>query len=108
MKPVCISGSGLFTPAESVSNAELVGAFNHYVALYNAEHEAEIEAGAVQALAPSSDEFIVKASGIKARYTMDKAGVIDPAIMRPLIRKRGEDEPALLVEMGLAAAREAL
>jgi beta-ketodecanoyl-[acyl-carrier-protein] synthase len=108
MKPVCISGSGLFTPAESVSNAELVAAFNRYVELYNAEHRAEIEAGGVPALAPSSDEFIVKASGIKARYTVDKAGVIDPAVMRPLIRKRGDDEPALLVEMGLAAAREAL
>jgi len=38
MKKVCISGSGLFTPAESVSNDELVVAFNTYVESFNAEH----------------------------------------------------------------------
>ncbi len=108
MKKVCISGSGLFTPAESVSNDELVLAFNAYVDAYNAEHAEAIAAGAVTALAPSSSEFIVKASGIKSRYTVDKAGIIDPALMHPRIRPRGNDEPSLMVEMGLVAARQAL
>ncbi|GAC1620812.1 MAG: beta-ketoacyl-ACP synthase III [Nevskia sp.] len=108
MKKVCISGSGLFTPAESVSNDELVLAFNSYVERFNADHAEAIAAGAVQPLAPSSSEFIVKASGIKARYTVDKSGVIDPEIMHPRIRTRGNDEPSLLVEMGLAASRQAL
>lgn len=108
MKRVCISGSGLFTPAESVSNDELVLAFNAYVEHYNAEHAAAIAAGTVEPLAPSSSEFIVKASGIKSRYTVNKAGVIDPMQMRPRIRSRGNEEPALMVEMGLAAAHEAL
>lgn len=108
MKKVCISGSGLFTPAESVSNDELVIAFNTYVDSYNAEHADAIAAGTVAALAPSSSEFIFKASGIKARYTVDKAGVTDPEIMHPQIRVRGNDEPSLMVEMGLVAAKQAL
>lgn len=108
MKKVCISGSGLFTPAESVSNDELVATFNRYVESFNAENATAIASGTVEPLQPSSSEFIVKASGIKARYTVNKAGVVDPKVMRPLIRKRGDDEPSLLVEMGLAAARQAL
>lgn len=108
MMKVCISGSGLFTPAESVSNDELVVAFNAYVERFNADNEAAISAGDVQPLLPSSGEFIVKASGIKARYTVDKRGVIDPAVMRPQIRNRGNDEPSLMAEMGLAAAQQAL
>jgi beta-ketodecanoyl-[acyl-carrier-protein] synthase len=108
MKRVCISGSGLFTPAESISNDELVATFNQYVEDYNADHATAIAAGAVQPLAPSSSEFIVKASGIKARYSVNKAGVLDPKVMRPRIRTRGDDEPSLLAEMGIAAARQAL
>jgi beta-ketodecanoyl-[acyl-carrier-protein] synthase len=108
MKRVCISGSGLFTPAESISNDELVASFNRYVENFNAENATAIAAGTVTPLQPSSSEFIVKASGIKARYCVNKAGVLDPAVMRPQIRKRGDDEPCLLVEMGLAAARQAL
>jgi len=108
MKRVCISGSGLFTPADSISNDELVAAFNAYVERHNAENATAIAAGAAEPLQPSSSEFIVKASGIQARYSVNKAGVLDPAVMRPQIRKRGDDEPSLLVEMGLAAARQAL
>ena len=54
MTRVHITGTGLFTPEESVSNEELVTAFNAYVENFNAEHAAEIEAGTVEALAPSS------------------------------------------------------
>jgi beta-ketodecanoyl-[acyl-carrier-protein] synthase len=108
MKKVCISGSGLFTPAESVSNDELVATFNRYVERFNSENAAAIEAGTVQPLAPSSSEFIERASGIKSRYTVDKAGVIDPDVMHPRIRSRGDDEPSLMVEMGGVAAKQAL
>ncbi|MDR3419117.1 MAG: beta-ketoacyl-ACP synthase III [Nevskia sp.] len=108
MIKVCISGSGLFTPSESISNDELVAAYNTYAEHHNAENATAIAAGAMEPLPMSSTEFIVKASGIKARYTVDKAGVLDPKVMRPQIRKRADDEPCLLVEMGLAAAREAL
>ncbi len=108
MKKVCISGSGLFTPVESVSNDELVLAFNTYVERFNIDNADAIAAGSVTALAPSSTEFIYKASGIKARYTVDKSGVIDPEVMHPQIRPRANDEPSLMVEMGLVAARQAL
>lgn len=108
MKRIAITGTGLFTPAESISNDELVVAFNQYVERYNARHAAEIGAGTVQALAPSSSEFIVKASGIQSRYVVNKSGVLDPEVMRPQIRNRGNDEPSIMCEMGVSAARQAL
>ncbi len=108
MTNVCISGSGLFTPAESVSNDELVAAFNRYVENHNNEHASAIAEGSVQPLAPSSSEFIVKASGIHSRHVVDKAGVLDPAMMRPRIPKRSEGEPSLMAEMGAAAALQAI
>ncbi len=45
---------------------------------HNDAHAAAIAAGTVTALPESSTEFIVKASGIKSRYVMDKAGILDP------------------------------
>ena len=108
MMRVAITGSGLYTPPESISNDELVIAFNAYVDQFNAQNAAAIAAGTVQPLAHSSSEFIVKASGIKARNVVNKSGILDPEVMRPLIRKRGNDEPSILAEMGVAAAREAL
>ena len=38
MSDIVISGTGLYTPAESISNEELVASFNTYVELYNEEH----------------------------------------------------------------------
>ncbi|MBS0411113.1 MAG: beta-ketoacyl-ACP synthase III [Proteobacteria bacterium] len=108
MRQAVIAATGLYTPPNSISNAELVEAFNAYVADFNAEHAAAIEAGEVAALAPSSVEFVEKASGIKARYVVDKAGVIDPKVMRPNIPERPNEEISVLAEMAVAAAREAL
>ena len=108
MKRVAISGSGLYTPQQSISNDELVASFNAYVDAENARNASAIAAGHCAPLQHSSSEFIVKASGIKSRYVVDKTGVLDPAFMRPRIRARSDDEPSLMVEMGLAAAREAL
>ena len=70
MKQAVISGTGLFTPSQSISNEELVESFNAYVAQFNADHAAAIEAGTVTALEPSSVAFIEKASGIKSRFVM--------------------------------------
>lgn len=103
-----ITGSGLFTPAQSISNDELVASFNAYVDAFNAQNAAEIAAGSCTALQHSSSEFIYKASGINSRYCIDKAGVLDPETMHPVIAPRGNDEPSVMIEMGLAAAREAL
>lgn len=108
MHKVVISGSGLFTPPHAVSNEALVAAFNQYVANYNQEHAAEIASGALTALAESSSEFIVKASGIRQRFLMDKDGVLDPARMCPHLPERPNEALSLQAEMGVAAAREAL
>lgn len=60
------------------------------------------------ALAESSCEFILKASGIKNRYVMDKTGILDPDIMCPRIPERSNDELSILAEMAVKAARDAL
>ncbi len=108
MRSAAIAATGLFTPPESISNAELVETFNAYVERYNAANAAAIEAGAVEALQASSPEFIEKASGVKSRFVVNKSGILDPAIMRPQIAERPNDEPSLLAEMAVAAAEEAL
>ncbi|WP_299705426.1 beta-ketoacyl-ACP synthase III [uncultured Tateyamaria sp.] len=103
-----ITGTGVFTPEQSISNAELVEAFNAYADLYNAEHADEIAAGEVEAKDHSSEEFIIKASGIERRYVMDKSGVLDPKVMHPLLRQRSDDEPSIMAEMAVDAANKAL
>ncbi|WP_028079422.1 beta-ketoacyl-ACP synthase III [Solimonas soli] len=108
MIKAAITGTGLYTPPQSISNDELVACYNAYVEKKNAERAEAIAAGSAEALQPSSSEFIVKASGIKARYVVDKSGVLDVDIMRPRIATRGNDEPSLLAEMGVSAARQAL
>lgn len=107
-RKVCISGSGLYTPPESVSNDELVATYNTWASRENAAHAAAIAAGTQAALPLSDSAFIVKASGIKSRHTVDRSGVLDPDFMRPRIRTRGNDEPSLMCEMGLAAARQSI
>jgi len=103
-----IAGTGLFTPPQSISNAELVASFNDYVSRWNARHAGEIAAGRAQPLQPSSAEFIEKASGIKARFVIDKEGILDPERMAPRIAARPDDALSVLAEMAVNAAREAL
>ena len=103
-----ISATGLFTPPDSISNTELVESFNAYVAQHNAQHEEAIAAGEIEALQPSSVEFIEKASGIKSRFVLSKAPILDPDIMCPRLPERADDELSILAEIGLAAARDAL
>ncbi|MBI1331047.1 MAG: beta-ketoacyl-ACP synthase III [Alphaproteobacteria bacterium] len=101
MTAIALSGTGLFTPQQAISNAELVEAFNEYVRRANA-------AGHEPALQPSSVEFIEKASGIKSRYVMDKAGILDPDVMCPRIPERPDSQISILAEMAVAAARDAM
>tara|TARA_R110002124_G_scaffold91271_2_gene232433 strand:+ start:10904 stop:12127 length:1224 start_codon:yes stop_codon:yes gene_type:complete len=105
---VVISGTGLYTPTESISNEELVESFNAYVEQFNADNAAAIEAGTVEALACSSTEFIEKASGIKSRYLMNKSGILDINRMVPDIPERANEEQSLLCEMAVKAAHQAL
>jgi beta-ketodecanoyl-[acyl-carrier-protein] synthase len=105
---VVISATGLFTPEHTISNAELVASYNAYVARYNNEHAAAIEAGQTPALQASSVEFIEKASGIKSRFVMEKRGTLDVARMAPDIPERPNEHISIQAEMAVAAAREAL
>jgi|TARA_R100000049_G_C1951434_1_gene99591 beta-ketodecanoyl-[acyl-carrier-protein] synthase len=106
-RPV-ISATGLFTPEDSISNAELVESFNAFVDRHNAEHADEIASGEAEPLVHSSVEFIEKASGIKSRHVINKAPLIDPAIMEPRHELRGNDDLSMMAEIGVAAARDAL
>src|SRR3990167_1392531 len=106
-RPV-ISATGLFTPAESITNEELVASFNAYVERHNARHAEAIEAGEIEPLLPSSVGFIEKASGIKSRHVMAKAPILDPEIMAPRWQERGDEELSILAEIGVKAAQDAL
>ncbi|QFU76065.1 beta-ketoacyl-ACP synthase III [Halioglobus maricola] len=108
MTDIVISGTGLYTPQESISNEELVESFNAYVEAFNAENMAAIEAGELAPLQPSSAEFINKASGIESRYVMNKSGILDPERMVPSLPDRPNEEQSIQCEMAVGAARNAM
>ncbi len=103
-----ITGSGLFTPSESISNEELVASFNAWVDVYNTDNNEAIAAGELEAKTHSSAEFIERASGIKSRYVINKAGIIDPERMVPEIPERHNDEPSVMCEIACKAAEQAM
>ena len=108
MHTVVISGTGLFQPPHTITNEELVQAFNRYVDLQNERFASEIEAGTRPALQHSSVEFIEKASGIHQRYVMEKTGVLDPERMYPRYAERTDDQLSMMAEIAVAAAEQAL
>ena len=103
-----ISSTGLWTPKDSISNDELVAAFNAWSDKWNAEHADEIAAGTLEAKPLSNAEFILKASGIKSRFVISKGPILDPEIMAPRIAERPNEEISVLAEIAVAAARDAL
>jgi len=106
-KPV-ISATGLWTPPETITNAELVDSYNRWADIWNAERAADINAGLIEPKTHSSVEFIEKASGIKSRHVIDKSGVLNPDIMTPRIPERPNDSISVLAEIAVNAARNAL
>jgi len=108
MTGIVISGTGLYTPPHSISNQELVTSYNSYVDRFNRENTVAITGGEVPALEYSSVEFVVKASGINARYVMEKDAILDPEIMAPRIPERANDEISVLAEIAVSAAKGAL
>jgi len=108
MSKVVISGTGLYTPSQSISNEELIASFNAYVQQHNAQNAAAIASGEVVALEESSVAFIEKASGIKSRFVMNKEGVLDINRMVPHLPERSDEEPSIMCEMAVAAATQAL
>jgi beta-ketodecanoyl-[acyl-carrier-protein] synthase len=108
MTGVVISGTGVFTPAQSISNEELVRAFNAYATTENEKNKAQIASGAMEPIGLSSEEFIFKASGIERRFVLNKSGVLDPKVMHPVLPPRPDDEISVMAEMAVDAAGKAL
>jgi beta-ketodecanoyl-[acyl-carrier-protein] synthase len=107
-KQVVISGSGLWTPPNSVSNEELVESYNAHADQYNEQNKKAIEAGELSEKPHSSASFIEKASGIKSRYVYVKDGILDINRMRPNIPHRADDEISNQAEVAIKAAKLAL
>ncbi len=108
MQRAAITGVGLWTPPHRVSNAELVASYNAYAERYNTENASAIDRGERQALEPSSEGFIEKASGIRSRYAYVKDGILDIDRMRPKLPVRADDALSHQAEMAVHAARDAL
>ena len=108
MHNAAITGTGIFTPEDSISNEELVVVFNAFADRFNAAHAEDIAAGKVEAKPQSSAPFIVSASGIERRYVLNKSGVLDPDRLYPHFAPRSNDEPTLMAEIALKAAHVAL
>lgn len=103
-----ITGTGVFTPDQIITNAELVEAFNAYADRMNEKNADAIAAGELEPMEHSSTDFIFKASGIEQRYVIDKSGVLDPEVMHPLFAERADGEISLMAEMAVDSCNKAL
>lgn len=108
MTQIVISGSGLWTPDQSISNEELVASYNAYADKFNTENARAIEAGEIEQKPFSSAAFIEKASGIKSRHVYTREGILDLDRMRPMIPERPPGELSYQAEVGIWAAEKAL
>ena len=106
--PVVISGSGLWTPPDVITNEELVASYNAYAEKFNLKNAAAIASGEVEEKPFSSARFIEKASGIKARYVYAKDGILDIDRMRPKFPERPETALSNQAEIAIHAAKDAL
>ena len=105
---VSISGTGVYTPSQKISNRELVESFNAYVDFYNDENSESILEGSLEALTYSDVGFIEKVSGIKSRFVLDKEGILDPKRMRPSLKERSNEEASIQAEISVLACKEAI
>lgn len=108
MHNVAITGTGVFTPSQVITNDDLVASFNAYADLYNAENAAEIASGELEAKPQSSAEFIFAASGIERRHVLDRAGILDTTRMFPRLPARPDEAPSYMAEIGIDACQKAL
>ncbi len=107
MTTVVISGTGLFTPESVITNQELVESFNQYVENFNTLNSEQIASGEIEPLQASSEEFIEKVSGIKARYVLKKDAILDPEVMSPDFDVQPDEQHSAMCEMAIAAAQQA-
>jgi len=105
---IVISGSGVWTPPNKITNEELVASYNAYAEKFNLDHASEISAGKVEEKYLSSERFIEKTSGIKERHVYTRDGILDIERMRPMFPERKEEELSNQAEIGVFAANEAM
>ncbi|MGD0280238.1 MAG: beta-ketoacyl-ACP synthase III [Smithella sp.] len=105
---IVISGSGIWTPSNIITNEELVESYNAYAEKFNSDHAVDIAAGKIAEKYPSSTRFIEKTSGIKARYVYTKEGILDIKRMRPKFPERKDEELSNQAEIGVIAAQKAM
>jgi beta-ketodecanoyl-[acyl-carrier-protein] synthase len=103
-----ITGSGISVPEFTITNEELVEAFNQYAQNFNRDNAAAIESGDLTEIRESTAEFIEKASGIKQRYVVNKSGILNPELMRPEISQRPNEELCHQAELAVEACQGAL
>ena len=108
MQNVAITGTGVFTPEHTITNDELVVAFNAYADAFNAQNADAIAAGDIDPKPQSSADFIFAASGIERRFVLDKTGILDPSRMSPRLPARNDDAPGYMAEIGVDACQKAI
>tara|TARA_Y100001970_G_scaffold97791_1_gene123010 strand:+ start:800 stop:1918 length:1119 start_codon:yes stop_codon:yes gene_type:complete len=105
---ILITGSGLYTPTESISNEELVSSYNAYADKYNLENIEFINNGQIEPLVHSDAEFIKKVSGIEQRFVLNKKGILDPERMKPNLHERSNEEISIQAEIAVDACKQAM
>lgn len=108
MNQAAITGTGVFTPSEAITNAELVESYNAYADLQNQRNAEAITQGELTPLQHTSTRKIQIASGIRHRFVVERNGILDPEVMHPVLRDREDNEPGLMAEMAVKASHIAL
>ncbi len=72
---VVLKGSGVFIPPDTITNLELVSAFNNFARVFNARN---LSTG-TKCIELSDPTFIEEASGIRRRHVIEKTGILDPS-----------------------------
>ena len=108
MSGIAIGGTGVYVPPDTIDNAELLAPYNEYVRRHNAAHATEIAAGKMEPLEESTEDFVLKATGIRRRHVVTREGMLDPDILCPRMPERPDDRLSLSAEMAVKAARIAL
>lgn len=107
-RQIVISGSGVWTPPNVITNDELVASYNAYAEKFNSDNKKAIESGEIEEKPFSSARFIEKASGIKARYVYTREGILDIDRMSPKFPERNENETSNQAEIAIYAAEKAM
>ena len=106
-KGILISGSGHWVPVEVISNEELSNSFNSISHEKNASEAPNLERN-TRKREYTNSRFIEEASGITHRHVIEKTGILNPSLLKPILKKRNSQCTSYQAEMGISAAKEAI